>query len=260
MNELLRATRVVAANTIRELVRNKLLYNLLFFAVLLIASSMFVAQLTIGQWDRIILDMGLAAIELSGMLIAVLIGVGLVAGEIDRRTIFPTLAKPVPRAGFLLGRYAGLVLMLAVNVVIMMIALAVVLKAADYTLTSIVIQAALLIFVELALLAAAAMFFGSFTTPVLATAFSLCFFLIGHLLADLRLYREKVAHNTLARFLTGVIYKVLPDLELLNLKSQASNGLPLPPGLTSTATVYGVVYGAILLLLAIAVFSRRDLK
>ncbi len=254
------ALAVIAANTVRELVRSKLLYNILVFTVLLIASSMLVAQLTIGQWDRVILDMGLAAIELAGVLVAVLIGVGIVAGEIERKTIFATLAKPVTRGAFLLGRYAGLLVILLVNVVIMMAVLTAVLKIADYQLTAVVVAAALLIFVELALLAAAAMFFGSFTTPVLATAFSLCFFLIGHLLADLRLYREKVAHNTLARFLTGVIYKVLPDLELLNLKSQASNGLPLPPGLTSTATAYGVVYGAILLLLAIGVFSRRDLK
>jgi ABC-type transport system involved in multi-copper enzyme maturation permease subunit len=259
MIELFRALRVIAANTIRELVRNKLLYNLLFFAVLLIGSSMFVAQLTIGQWDRIILDMGLAAIELSGTLIAVLIGVGLVAGEIERKTVFPTLAKPVPRAGFLLGRYAGLLVMLAVNVLIMMTALAIVLRAADYTMTSTVVQAALLIFLELAVLAAAATFFGSFTTPVLASAFSLALFLIGHLLSDLKIFRER-SHSGLAKTVTGVFYRVLPDLELFNLKSNAANGLPPPPGFTSISVLYGVAYAALLLLLAAGIFSRRDLK
>jgi ABC-type transport system involved in multi-copper enzyme maturation permease subunit len=259
MTEFFRALRVVAANTIRELVRNKLLYNLLFFAVLLIGSSMFVAQLTIGQWDRIILDMGLAAIELSGTLIAVLIGVGLVAGEVERKTVFPTLAKPVPRAGFLLGRYAGLLIMLAINVVIMMVALAAVLRAADYQMSAVVMQAAFLIFLELALVAAAAMFFGSFTTPVLASAFSLAFFLIGHLLADLKLFRER-SQSGLARALTGLFYQVLPDLELFNLKSHAANELPAPAGFTSTSTIYGIAYAALLLLLAAGIFSRRDLK
>jgi ABC-type transport system involved in multi-copper enzyme maturation permease subunit len=259
MIEFFRAMRVIAANTFRELVRNKLLYNLLFFAVLLIGSSMFVAQLTIGQWDRIILDMGLAAIELSGTLIAVLIGVGLLAGEIERKTIFPTLAKPVPRAGFLLGRYAGLLVMLAVNVVIMMVALAAVLRAADYSMSSTVVQAALLIFLELALLAAAAMFFGSFTTPVLASAFSLALFLIGHLLADLKTFRER-SHSGLAKTVTGVFYRVLPDLELFNLKSNAANALPPPSGFTSISTLYGIAYAALLLLLAAGIFSRRDLK
>ncbi len=146
---------VVAGNTVRELVRSKLLYNILVFAVLLIASSMLVAQLTIGQWDRVILDMGLTAIELSGLLVAVLIGVGLVAGEVERKTIFATLAKPMSRGAFLLGRYAGLLAILAVNVVIMMAVLTTVLRVADYQLTAVVVAAASLIFIELALLAAA---------------------------------------------------------------------------------------------------------
>jgi ABC-type transport system involved in multi-copper enzyme maturation permease subunit len=219
---------------------------------------MFVAQLTIGQWDRIILDMGLAAIELSGTLIAVLIGVGLVAGEIERKTVYPTLAKPVPRAGFLLGRYAGLVVMLAINVIIMMAALAMVLRAADYAMSSTVAQAASLIFLELALMAAAAMFFGSFTTPVLASAFCLALFLIGHLLGDLKLFRER-SQSGLAKTVTGVFYRTLPDLELFNLKSHAANGLLPPAGFTSTATLYGIAYAALLLLLATAVFSRRNL-
>jgi ABC-type transport system involved in multi-copper enzyme maturation permease subunit len=259
MREFARTLALVAGNTIRELIRNKLLYNLLIFAVLLIASSMFVAQLTIGQWDRIILDMGLAAIEVSGVLVAVLIGVGLVAGEIDRRTIFPTLAKPLTRGGFLLGRYAGLLSMLAVTVLIMFAVLAVVLKLAGYGISATAAAAALLTFIELALVAAAAMFFSSFTTPLLASAFSLCLFLIGHLVSDLRLFRER-SQNPLARALTGVAYRVLPNLELFNLKSQAANELPLPAGFVSAAALYGSAYAAAVLFLAVAIFRRRDLK
>src|SRR5207248_5282606 len=105
---------LIALNSTRELLRNKLLYNLLFFAVLLIASSLFIAQLTIGQWDRIILDMGLGAAELTGVLIAVLIGVSLVAGEIDCKTIFPMLAITLPRSAFIAGRYDALATMLSV--------------------------------------------------------------------------------------------------------------------------------------------------
>jgi len=258
MRDFGRATGVIALNTVRELVRSKLLYNLLFFAVLLIGSSMLVAQLTIGQWDRVILDMGLAAIELSGTLIAVLIGVGLVAGEIERRTLFPTLAKPVPRAAFLLGRYLGLLAMLAANVLVMMAALALVLRAADYSVTATVAAAALLIFLELCLIAAAAMFFGSFTTPVLATAFSISL-LIGHLLGDLKTFRQR-SHAAAAQAVTGAFYHLLPDLELLNLKSQASNNLPVPHGFVANSALYAAVYTAALLLLAFAIFARRDLK
>jgi Cu-processing system permease protein len=256
---VMRAARLIALNTIRELLRNKLLYNLLFFAVLLIASSLFIAQLTIGQWDRIILDMGLAAAELAGVLIAILIGVSVVAGEIDRKTIFPTLAKPLSRGAFIAGRYAGLAAMLAVNVVVMTVSVAVVLRMAGYSLSATAAAAALLIFVELLVMAAAAVFFSSFTTPILASAFSLSLFLIGHLIGSLQAFAQRTKSG-LARAVTLAAYRVLPDLELFNLKAQAANELAVPSGATATAAAYGVVYAAIFLVLAIAIFSRRDLK
>ena len=259
MNGLLRIPYLVAGNTIRELVRSKLLHNLLLFAVLLIASSMFVAQLTIGQWDRVILDIGLAAIELSGVLVAVLIGVGLVAGEIERRTVFPVLARPVTRGGFLLGRFLGLFAMLAVSVVLMLGVLAGVLRLAGYGVSSSAAIAALLILLELALMAAAAVLFGSFTKPILASAFSLSLFLIGHLLTDLKSFQER-SHSALAKGFAAVAYRLLPDLELLNVKSLASNELPVPHGLLPAAAFYAVAYAAALLVVAVSIFGRRDLK
>jgi ABC-type transport system involved in multi-copper enzyme maturation permease subunit len=247
MTNSLRASWIIAGNTIRELVRSKLLHNLIFFAVLLIASSMFVAQLTIGQWDRVILDMGLAAIELSGVLVAVLIGVGLVAGEVERRTVFPILARPLHRGAFLLGRFLGLFAMMAVSVVLMLGVLASVLRLAGYGVSSSAVTAALLILLELALMAAAALLFGSFTKPILASAFSLSLFLVGHLLGDLKAFTE-------------IAYRLLPDLELLNVKSLAANGLAVPHGLAPTAALYAAAYAAALLVIAIVIFSRRDLK
>jgi ABC-type transport system involved in multi-copper enzyme maturation permease subunit len=256
----LRSTYLIALNTVRELLRNKLLYNLLFFAVLLIASSLFIAQLTIGQWDRIILDMGLGAAELTGVLVAVLIGVSVVAGEIDRRTIFPTLAKPLSRGAFIAGRYTGLAAMLLVNVVVMTVSVAVVLRMAGYSLSRTAAAAALLIFIELLVMAAAAVFFSSFTTPILASAFSLSLFLIGHLVSSLRVFAERSKTGPTARAAALAAYRVLPDLELFNLKAHAANELPVPPGATSTAALYGIAYAAVFLVLAIAIFSRRDLK
>jgi ABC-type transport system involved in multi-copper enzyme maturation permease subunit len=259
MIEALRVSLLIAGNTVRELVRSKLLHNLLLFAVLLIASSMFVAQLTIGQWDRVILDIGLSAIEISGVLVSVLIGVGLVAGEIERRTVFPTLARPVTRGAFLLGRFLGLCAMLAVSVLLMLGVLTGVLRLAGYGISASAAIAALLILLELALMAAAALLFGSFTRPILASAFSLSLFLIGHLLGDLKSFQQR-SHSGLAKALTGAAYRLLPDLELLNVKSLAANELPVPHGLAPAAALYGVAYAAALLLIAVSIFSRRDLK
>ena len=249
----------IAANTVRELIRSKLLYNMVIFAALLIASSMFVAELTIGQWDRIILDQGLAALEIGGSLIAVLVGVNLIAGEVERRTIFPTLAKPLTRTSFVLGRYLGLVAVLVGNVCLMLAVLASVLKLAGYNLSFAAVAAVLLIAVELALLAAVAMLFSSFSTPMLASGFSLSFFLIGHLLGDLRTFADRSTSET-AKQVSAVFYRLLPDLELLNLKSRAANGLEVDGRFVAASAAYGLGYAAVLIVLGILIFSRRDLK
>jgi ABC-type transport system involved in multi-copper enzyme maturation permease subunit len=246
-------------NTVRELVRSKLLYNVVVFAALLLGSSLFVAQLTVGEWRRIILDQGLSAAELGGGLIAVVVGVNLVAGEIERRTIFPTLAKPVTRGNFVVGRYLGLVFVLLANAALMLALLAVLMRLAGESLDAITLQAMFLIFIELMLLAAVALLFGSFSTPMLAAGFSFAIFLIGHLVSDLRAFGER-SHSGLAHALSSFFYRLLPDLELLNLKSNAANRIAVPAGYVATCAGYGVAYAVVLLIMSGFIFSRRDLK
>jgi Cu-processing system permease protein len=246
-------------NTVRELIRSKLLYNAVIFAALLLGSSLFVAQLTVGEWRRIILDQGLSAAELGGGLIAVVVGVNLVAGEIERRTIFPTLAKPVTRGTFIVGRYLGLVIVLAANALLMLLLLAILVHLAGERLDAVVLQAMFLIFIELTLLAAVAMLFGSFSTPMLAAGFSLAIFLIGHLVSDLRAFGDR-SHSASARGFASFFYRLLPDLELLNLKTSAADRLVVPASYVATSTAYGLCYAAVLLLLSGIIFAKRDLK
>lgn len=249
----------IAGNTVRELVRSKLLYNLLLFAALFVAGSLLVAQLTVGNWVRIILDMGLAALQITGALMAIIIGVGIVAGEIQRKTILPTLAKPVPRWAFCVGRYAGLVLLLVVNAAVIVGLLRAVLWLAGYRLEATALQAAVLICVEFAVLAALAVLFASFSTPILAGSYAFALFFIGHLLPDLRTFAEK-SQSATAKAVARGFYALLPDLELLNLKSQASNLLAVPGAYVWRAAGYGLGYAAVVLALAIVIFSRRDLN
>src|SRR6188508_1847596 len=109
----------VAVNVFKESVRDKVLYNLVVFAVLLMSASYLIGELTAGQDVKIIKDLGLAAISIFGLLIAVFIGVGLVWKEVEKRSIYSLLAKPITRAEFLLGKYLGLALTLIVNVAVM---------------------------------------------------------------------------------------------------------------------------------------------
>jgi ABC-type transport system involved in multi-copper enzyme maturation permease subunit len=251
-------TVAIAVNTVRELVRSKLLYNLLFFAVLFVAGSLLVAQLTIGNWLRIILDMGLGAMHFTGALMAIVIGVGVVAGEVQRKTILPTLAKPVPRYAFCLGRYGGLVFLLTVNGAVILGVLGAVLWIAGYRLSATASEAAVLLCVEFALLAAVAVLFASFSTPMLASSFAFAVFFIGHLLPDLRTFADK-SKSGVARTAARAFHALLPDLELLNLKAHASNELHVAASYVWSAAGYGLLYAAVALGLAILVFSRRDL-
>ena len=253
------AVVAIAGNTVREFVRGKLLYNLLLFAALFVAGSLLVAQLTIGNWVRIILDMGLGAMEVAGVLLAIVIGVGIVAGEVQRKTILSTLAKPVPRWKFCAGRYAGLVLLLVVNAAVILAVLGLVLRLAGYSLGRTTLQAVALLCVEFAVLASVAVLFASFSTPILAGSYAFALFFIGHLLPDLRAFAEK-SQSALGGNVARGFYLLLPDLELLNLKAHASNELPVAAAYVWRAAGYGTAYAAVVLAVAILIFSRRDLN
>lgn len=252
------AVLALCLNTVRELTRNKLLYILVVFALLLIGGSVLLAQLTIGQWERIINDVGLATIQLSGALVAVLVGVGLIAGEVDRRTVYVTLAKPVSRGAFVAGRYLGLCLTMAVIVSLMGAALAAVLGTYGYPMGRTGASALLLIFVELTILAGFATLFSAFTTTTLSTILSLAIFVIGHLSGDVANLAAQTQGPAATVF--GAIARVLPRLDLLDVKTQAANQLPVDPAFVASMAGYGLAYAALTVLVGAAIFSRRDLK
>lgn len=248
----------LALHTIRELVRNKLLYLLVVFSVLLIAGSILLAQLTVGQWERIINDVGLATVQLAGALVSILVGVGLIAGEMDRRTVYVTLSKPVTRTAFVWGRYLGLCANLALLVAVMGAVLALVLLATGFPMNATSLYALVLIYVELCVLSAFAVVFSAFTTQTLGVIFSISIFIVGHLAGDLASMAEKLTGGT--RAAVQVIGAVVPNLDLMNLKTQAANQLPVAPGFVAYAAGYGLLYAVLAVALASFIFQRRDFK
>jgi ABC-type transport system involved in multi-copper enzyme maturation permease subunit len=250
---------VIALNTFRETLRDKILYNLVFFGLLLIVSSILLGTLTMGERAKIIQDIGLASINLFGVLIAIFVGIGLVSKEIEKRTIYSIIAKPIPRYQFLLGKYAGLSLTLFVNVAIM---------AAGFFLTLLIGQAGMepallkavgLIFVELLVITAVAVMFSTFTTPTLSATFTLAIYIIGHLTDDLRALADKL-HSDLTKVVLDGLYYTLPNLESFNVKGPAVHGIPIDPIYLVSTVAYGVTYSAVILILACVIFQRRDFK
>jgi ABC-type transport system involved in multi-copper enzyme maturation permease subunit len=268
----MKATAAIAINVFRESVRDKVLYNLVLFAILMIGASYAIGQLTAGQDVKIIKDLGLAATSLFGLFIAVFIGIGLVSKEVERRSIYSLLAKPVERWQLVIGKYAGLVLTLAVNIAVMAVALYVMLAYLRWgvspqveqawdarALDPALLKAVYLIFVELALVTAIALLFSTFSTPILSAAFTFGLTIVGQYSTDLRNFQD-VLDSPWAQAIARGMYWVLPNLGQFDVKSQVVHGQPIAARYLAGVSVYAACYVAFLLLVSSIVFSRRDFK
>jgi ABC-type transport system involved in multi-copper enzyme maturation permease subunit len=248
---------VVAHNTFRETVRDKILYNLVFFALLLIGLSLLLGTLTIGEQSKIVSDVGLAAINLVGVIIAIFVGIGLVSKEIERRTIYTILARPITRTQFILGKYGGLGCVMVVNLAIMVAMFLMALLLSGSPVHGSLFQAIQLILVETLLVTAMAMFFSTFSSPTLSAIMTIGFYLIGHLTTDLKGIAEK-SKNPVSEMVMSGLYYVCPNLEWLNIKGQAAHGVMVSGGYQLAATAYGLIYASVLLFGACRIFARRD--
>lgn len=249
----------IALNTFKECIRDKILYNLLIFAMLMIGLSAFLSKLTIGVQIRIVKDIGLGSISIFGVLIAIFLGIGLVSKEIDRRTIYTILSKPVQRYVFLLGKFAGLLLTLFVNIAVMTLALIILIYSMGGDVNLLLLEAIFLIFIELIVVTSIALFFSTFTTPTLSAIFTLSFFVIGHLTGYIRLFGSQ-SDLQFVRKLSDILYYVLPNLESFNIKSMVMYAESLEWNLFFLSTMYGLIYASLVLVLSIIIFQKRDFK
>jgi ABC-type transport system involved in multi-copper enzyme maturation permease subunit len=248
---------VVAHNTFRETVRDKILYNLVFFALLLIGLSVLLGTLTIGEQAKIVNDVGLAAINLVGVIIAIFVGIGLVSKEIERRTIYTILARPITRSQFILGKYGGLGSVMVVNLAIMVTMFLLAIGLSGNPVHGSLFQAVELILIETLVVTALAMFFSTFSSPTLSAIMTIGFYLIGHLTTDLKAIAEKSQSPVSEAIMSGLYY-VCPNLEWLNIKGQAARGVMVNGEYLLAASAYGLIYASVLLFGACRIFERRD--
>ena len=248
----------IALNTFREAIRDRVLYLLMAFALILIVVSRLLSLLTVGDEGKIIKDVGLSAISIFGLLTAVFVGVSLVFKEIERRTVFTLLANPVRRWQFLLGKFTGLLAVLAMNVGLMSVALGLVLFVRGESPWGLA-PAVLLILVELAIVTAFSLLFSSLTNPILAAVWTAAVYVSGHLAWSLELLEARVPEGV-ARLACRAVYWALPNLDRLNIKAEVVHGLPLPDGFVPLSLLYGAAYALAVLLIAAAVFERKDFQ
>jgi len=249
----------IAANTFRETVRNKVLYVILAFALVVIGLSWFLADLSMGEFSRIVTDVGLACIHLFGVTIAVFLGITLVSQELDRKTIYLILSRPVPRWEFVLGKAAGLCTTILLTTSVMAATLFGVHAAYSMQPEIGILLASAGIYLELVLLVCIATLFSTFTTPTLSAMFTLAFFAIGHLSHGLFL-AESQLESAGAKAIATVLFHIMPNLEMFNWKNGVIYGDVRSPAILLPAAEYLVLYGSAVLLLACLLFTRKDFK
>ena len=252
----------IARNAFREAVRDRVLYNLVLFVLILTGASIFIGELSGGQERKVIVDLGLSAMLLFGVFISIFVGVGLVYKEIERRTIYAVFSKPVGRGEFLVGKYLGLCLTLLVNVLVMgvgvSLALLYVSKGWDPLITTIW-PAVLLIYMELMLLTAIALLFSSFSSPALSALLTFLVFIIGHFSADLKNLAVSLGSSSARMLFTGLYY-MLPNLANYSFITPAAHGRAPSAGFVFATGLYALVYIVVILAAATLVFSRRNFK
>lgn len=251
------ATIIIALNTFKENIRNKVLYNILLFALGIILLS-----ISFGDWSvfarvQVMEDFGLATMSIAGLLLAVFIGVGLLGKEISQKTLYTVLVRPVNRFQFILGKFTGLLVTLFINFGIMTLVFSAVLVYQGGTIELPLLSAVFLAWVELAVIVSVSILFSVFTTPTLAAIFTIAFWIIGHY-NDLVQIKDVQADSPAFALLLKAIYYVLPNLEHFNIRAPVIYGNGIEPGFVVLAVIYGLLYTTLFLLLATLVFSRKD--
>lgn len=248
----------LAVNTFREAVRDRVLYSILFFGIGVIFLSLALEELTIGDQAKVVRSVGQAAIDVFGSIIAMFLGVSLVWKELDKKTIYTILSKPIPRWMFVLGKYLGLMLTLGVEVVILLV-IYTGLMLVDQSFPPLVVFVSMgMLMLELMLLTSWATLFSCYSAPMTASAFTLAVFCIGHLTDDIWLYGSQ-SDSESVRQIARMMYWVLPNFEVFNIRSYAVHEMPVPWERVWPAVMYGLGYTGVVLGAAVTIFQRRDL-
>ena len=250
----------IAGNTFREAIRDRVLYNLVVFVLLITACAILLGELTAGQEARTIVNIGLNAMLIFGTFIAIFVGVGLVSKEIEKRTVFNIFSKPVNRTEFIVGKFLGLCLTLLINVIVMGVGVSLaLLYIGDRSLSVRIWPAIALIFIELAITTAVATMFSSFSTPALSALLTFFVFIIGHMSASLRELAAGM-NSRAAAFVLDAVYYVLPNLALFSFRTEAANSLVPTGSMIGYGAGYAFAYCIVLLTITSMIFARRNFK
>jgi Cu-processing system permease protein len=249
----------LAKFTLKSYLQEKVLLVVMIFAALLMLSSYVLSPLAVGAQQKVVVDIGLAAISIFAVALIVLLGAGSFHLEKERGILRALLAKPISRVEFVLGKYAGTVAMVSIVVVLMAGVHMLVVTLSGAEVTNNMLIAVFLTLLEGAVVTALLTLFSSFTSPVLGSFFTISSVVAGHFSSDLLAFADRMG-GTAPKLVAGGAYYLLPNLELLNVRSEAVHALALPAGFVGTVTLYAVAYAAVVLYLATVIFRAREVS
>jgi ABC-type transport system involved in multi-copper enzyme maturation permease subunit len=250
---------LVARNTFREATRDRVISGVFCAGLVLLLATQVLSPLAMGEGERLTVDLGLSGISLLGVLVTLLAGGSLVAKEIERRTIFNLLSRPIARPHYLIGKWAGMTAALWVVTAGLGTVLWALLAIRGYGPNTLsLLQSVYLAGLELALIAALAVMFSALSTPVLSALYTLGAYLVGQWSDDLRAFAEKAPGGLGA--MLNVTANLVPNLPLFNMRTLAANGETTSLLHLGLATAYAVAYCGCVLSLAAAAFESRDFK
>src|SRR5271169_2813019 len=251
----------VAFNTFREAVRDRVLYNLIFFALLLVGAALLFGQISIGIQRIVLVNLGLTAVSLFGVVIAIFIGIGLVSKEMEKRTLYTVLSRPVRRWEFIVGKFFGLTGTLVVNTFCMAIGVFAALLYVSHKFQSSdawILVALFFIVLQFLILCSLGLLFSSFSSPLLSAVFAFSLFVIGSFAEDLRGF-ARMSHG-LTRWVATAAAYLVPNFSAFNVISAVAHQQPMSSQLILQNTLYALFYTTMALSGAVLIFERRNLK
>lgn len=248
----------IALNTFREAVRNRIYFLFIFFALFFLFSSRILSLLTVGDEIKVMKDIGLATLSLFQSLIALFIGADLIFKEMEKKTLYNILSKPIGRAEFLFGKYLGVAITLLINILFIGSVFLAYLLINGAKFEPAFLIALLLIYMESLIISSFSILFSTFSTPMLSFVFTFFIYIIGHVSFGLWTLIEKLK-KPLEKYVTLAIYYILPNLENFNLRNELVNVGSIPEGFVIRAIIYGVLYGSAIFFLSLFIFHKRDL-
>jgi Cu-processing system permease protein len=248
----------IAKNTFREIIRDRILYGLCVFALLLFGFSLALGQLSFAEQARITANFGFTAIHLSAIVLAVFVGSTLVGREIDKKTILTLLVRPISRTQFIIGKSIGLIGVIIVSGVLLAVVLGGIMMMLDLHLNLAFVVGFWGVLLEAMVLLGITLVFGSFSTPTLSVSFTLGVFLVGHAIESLKFFANR-SENPAFVLLAKFTQTIMPNFEFLNWRSLFVYNDSVPWFQVGAGTVYALVWCVLLVASSALIISRRDL-